>query len=319
MCVWAHLARKLSHIKCIWYNTLYRLFVPSTIGRVNQFTQLSQSADIFWCFICFTRFLVSFWSELFSSTAIVWQFDGSVLDLVQHKAKIFLCLEFCGPLSWNHAIASITAPLSLNLNMNIRFDENKNTNHQQQAKITYLFCSLIRGFFFSCCCCSSPSRIARLEDRMKEKNSFSSIANDALHIVWLFSRAASCFKKEYFKRGNCAIAFVEEERKAIHFSASTLLWYGMLFVFAYCSIFIKCVENHCSVNGIYLLWCLFIFLLFFLCFELNELHCGLERFFFLVSFLSNPNFIITLLFAINVFCMCGYLSSILQFISTYTL
>lgn len=62
----------------------------------------------------------------------------------------------------------------------------------------------------------------------------------------------------------------------------------MLFVFAYFSIFIKFVENHCSVNGIYLLSCLFVYLfilLFFLCFQLNELHCELEWFFFHFLFL----------------------------------
>lgn len=31
--------------------------------------------------------------------------------------QIILCLAFCGPLSWNHAIKSIAAPLPLNLNV----------------------------------------------------------------------------------------------------------------------------------------------------------------------------------------------------------
>lgn len=113
----------------------------------------------------------------------------------------------------------------------------------------HLLVLFVRVFYFSL--------FLNKRDRKKAKSWFYSIANDALHIVWLVSfTLPSCIKMKHFKKEKSLSLLSEKEKEATRFFFCFLhqCCYGVLFF-----IFIKFVENHCSVNGIYLLLsCLFI-------------------------------------------------------------
>lgn len=118
--------------------------------------------------------------------------------------QVFLCLEFCGPLSWNHAITSITAPLSLNLNVLRREEKKRNTNN----KLKSLTC-FVRSFMFSLLFFFFFLEITRLNESEK-KQFFLDIKWCFAYCMTLFFYAVIMFQKKNILHGNFAMVFSEE-------------------------------------------------------------------------------------------------------------